>query len=143
MRQIERTKETAHIGPGAHTPHKEFGSDLNKVHFGGKYKWKPDSNPPPGLYEIEKAMNKIKPNISSTRLLQQDRSKRSDFTKQNQRENPGSQYNHIKPFGADSKKMTIGGKYKWKADTNPPPGLYDPNIDATRCGTKSVLLTTA
>ena len=28
-------------------------------------------------------------------------------------------------FGKDSRPMTIGGKYKWKANENPPPGYYE------------------
>ena len=28
-------------------------------------------------------------------------------------------------FGDDSRPMTIGGKYKWKPNENPPPGYYD------------------
>lgn len=69
FKEIQRTKEVAHVGPGAHTPYKEFGSDMTKVNFGSKYKWKPDNNPPPGLYDIDRAMNQTKPNMSSTRRL--------------------------------------------------------------------------
>lgn len=35
-------------------------------------------------------------------------------------------YEPHKHFGSIPQKMTIGGKYKWKADSNPPPGFYDP-----------------
>jgi len=39
----------------------------------------------------------------------------------------GGQYNHIKPFGTEKKQsMTLGGKYIFKPDNNPPPGSYDP-----------------
>ena len=31
-----------------------------------------------------------------------------------------------KGFGYSPQKMTIGGKYQWKPNDNPPPGLYDP-----------------
>ena len=82
LKEIERMKERAHMGPGAHTPHKEFGAELKtKVHFGAKSKWKANDNPPPGLYDIDRAMNYIKPNNQSTRRLRVDRMKRSDFTK--------------------------------------------------------------
>ena len=69
LKNIERIKDVAHVGPGTHTPHKEFGADMNNVDFGYKYKWKPNNNPPPGLYDADKAMDKIKPSIGSTRLL--------------------------------------------------------------------------
>lgn len=36
------------------------------------------------------------------------------------------QYDPHKPFGSLPQRMTIGGKYKFKPDSNPPPGLYDP-----------------
>ena len=61
---------------------KDFGSDLkNRVTFGSKYKWKPDSNPPPGLYDIDRAQKLTKPSVATTSRLDFDRSKRTDFTK--------------------------------------------------------------
>ena len=36
--------------------------------------------------------------------------------------------------------MTIGGKYKWKPDNNPPPGLYDPKESFVRGSTKSMMM---
>ena len=33
--------------------------------IGGKYKWKPDSNPPVGAYDIDLAISQIKPTIPS------------------------------------------------------------------------------
>ena len=38
---------------GAYNPYKDFGDIPQKVNFGSKYKWKPDSNPPPGYYNPE------------------------------------------------------------------------------------------
>ena len=142
LKEIERIKDVAHVGPGTHTPHKEFGQELKtKINFGSKYKWKPDTNPPPGLYDIDRAFNIIKPNSKSGRSLGRDRSRRSDFTKLNVQDNPsGGQYSVTKPFGSGVNRITIGGKYKWKPDTNPPPGLYDPNFEATRTCSKSVKL---
>ena len=60
MRQIWKQKEEAHLGPGAHDYYKPFGSDLNKVNFGSKYKFNPDKNPGPGQYEPEPAMSQTK-----------------------------------------------------------------------------------
>ena len=31
--------------------------EINKMTIGGKYKWKPDSNPPVGAYDIDLAIN--------------------------------------------------------------------------------------
>ena len=39
---------------------------------------------------------------------------------------PGQYDKHLIPFGKEKKQsMTLGGKYKWKPDTNPPPGYYE------------------
>ena len=85
------------MGPGAHSPHKEFGKDVkHKMHFGGKYKWKPDSNPPPGLYEPNP--NAIK-NIGPSHSIA-GKSKRTDFTKIPMQENPsGTLYSAPTDFG--------------------------------------------
>ena len=73
------------MGPGAHNPYKEFGEEIHhKMHFGGKYKWKPDSNPPPGMYEPKSDF--VKSKAPSVRM--NDKSLRSDFTKQAMDENP-------------------------------------------------------
>ena len=90
FKEIERIKEQAHIGPGAHDPHKKFGAELKKITIGGKYKWKPDGNPPPGLYDVESSMNMTKPKLTYSRRLDHDQSKRSDFTKQPMQENPSA-----------------------------------------------------
>jgi hypothetical protein len=50
-------------------------------------------------------------------------SKRSTIVDQNPE---AGAYNPYKEFGDIPQKMTIGGKYKWKADSNPPPGYYNP-----------------
>jgi hypothetical protein len=36
---------------------KEFGFNTNNMTIGGKYVWKPDSNPPVGAYDIDLAIN--------------------------------------------------------------------------------------
>ena len=38
---------------------------------------------------------------------------------------PGQYDGHLTKFGADAKKFTIGGKYRWKPDENPPVGSYN------------------
>lgn len=43
-----------------------FGSDnKNKMTLGGKYKWKPNDVPPPGYYDVEGAINRVKPRVQS------------------------------------------------------------------------------
>lgn len=84
--------------------------------IGGKYKWVPDSNPAPGQYEPEHGHTKPK---STAALIKEETGY------QVPRENspdPGQYDGHLREFGYSEKKMTIGGKYKWQADSNPAPG---------------------
>lgn len=126
---------------GEYDKHKPFGASNNKMTFGGKYKWKPDSNPPPGLYD---------PNIkavighSSSVLLSPDKTKRVDFTATPMKEMPdaGLYDKHIKPFGSDVKKVDFGSKYITKYDNNPPVGIYDPENRQTMPRTRSAMIKT-
>lgn len=49
------------MGPGAHDFQKPFGSDLNGINFGSKYKFNPGNNPGPGQYEPGKAVKIVHP----------------------------------------------------------------------------------
>lgn len=50
-------KKPAEVNPdaGMYEPSSKFGTISQKMTLGGKYKWKPDSNPPPGLYDVDAA----------------------------------------------------------------------------------------
>ena len=113
------------MGPGAHQPYKEFGSDVHhKMHFFGRDKWKPDSNPPPGTYDPRVTQTKASSYMAN---INNDKTRRSDFTQTPLQDNPsGGNYQKIKKFGSDvNTKVNFGSKYKWKPDSNPPPGLYN------------------
>ena len=93
--------------------------------MGSKYEFKADRNPPPGLYSIEEADALTKPKTRSAII-------REDFIqnkrKQEPSPDPGQYDNHLTPFASDTKpNVTMGSKYEFKADRNPPPGLYDPD----------------
>ena len=120
MRQIWRLKEEAHLGPGGYDTHKPFGSDLNNIDFGNKYKFKPGQNPGPGQYEPDKALTHVKSKAYEAFIKDQKRASRPDPTPD------AGAYNPYKEFGNMPQKMTIGGKYKFKTDSNPPPGYYNP-----------------
>lgn len=49
--------------PGEYDRHlKPFGSDVPyKIDFGSPYKFTPNENPPPGLYDVENATNYTRP----------------------------------------------------------------------------------
>ena len=40
------------------------------MHFGAKYKFKADSNPPVGLYEADRAIDFTKPRVKATVIKQ-------------------------------------------------------------------------
>ena len=111
-------------GPGQYDEHlKDFGADdTRKMTLGGKYKWKPNDNPPPGLYEADKAADATRSKSPSTKFhkLLIPNKRDADPT-------PEPYDGHIKPFGADlGNKMTLGGKYDFKVNDVPPPGYYSP-----------------
>ena len=65
----------------------------------GKYEFKPDSNPPPGLYDPDP--NAIKPS-SSKAYIKEDQARKAP-----KESNPDAgQYEPHKPFGAIPQKMT-------------------------------------
>ena len=45
------------VGPGTYNPFPKFGEDPKKFTIGRPYEFKPDKNPPPGLYDLERAWN--------------------------------------------------------------------------------------
>ena len=38
---------------------------------------------------------------------------------------PGQYDGHLQPFGSNMKGVTMGSKYEFKPDSNPPVGYYD------------------
>ena len=125
FREIQRQKEMAHQGPGSTEYLKPFGSDAKgKTDFGSKYKFVPDSNPPPGLYDIEKAETLTKPRTKFMAVTTKE--KKMDVTMLENKHNPDAgEYNATKPFGHGLKKVNFGSKYEFKPDKNPGPGEYD------------------
>ena len=104
---------------------KPFGATHKKIIMGGKYPSKYNNNPPPGLYDPS---NKATLPRTRSAMIRTGDAARSKFTVSPTRENPdaGEYSGHIKPFGAGLKNpMTKKGKYDFKPNNNPPPGLYD------------------
>lgn len=52
-------------------PHGDFGSSLNNITLGGKYKEELNDNPPPGYYDPDDALNMVKPHAPST-IIRED-----------------------------------------------------------------------
>lgn len=109
-------------GPGQYDGHIiPFGQDIkNNMTWQGKYEFKPDSNPPPGLYEPERAANVTLPGSSKKSFGKEPRAKSliNDMP-------DAGQYEPHKQFGDIPQNMTIGGKYKWQALDTPGPGTYE------------------
>lgn len=121
---------------------KPFGSDVkNRTDFGTKYKFVPDNNPPPGLYDIEKGTNMTKPKTKF--LAVPPYQKKLDFNKTGMMQNPDAgEYNATKPFGYGLKKVDFGSKYKFIPNKNPGPGEYEADraTDATKPKTRSACI---
>ena len=108
---------------------KDFGTQVhNKMHFGGKYVWKPDKNPGPGNYQTnDKAIRPSKQSaVSFSKSEKGDRLGKASFLGTSMKNNPGAaDYQNVKEsISIKMKKMTIFGKYKEKANKNPAPGFY-------------------
>lgn len=131
MREIWRQKEEAHLGPGAHDSLKPFGSDLNNINFGNKYKFNPGQNPGPGQYEPDKAVTQVKSKAYEAFIREGRKGSNIDYTPD------AGAYNPYKDFGTIPQKMTIGGKYKFTTDSNPPPGYYNPEAADSQVRPKS------
>ena len=93
---------------GNYEPNKAFGSDLKKVGFGSKYKFKPNNNPPPGMYDPSDTQ--VRPQtanqvFSRSKANMDGRSGKGSFLDSPTRDNPsgGNYTNHIVPFGKDKK----------------------------------------
>ena len=132
-REIQRVKEAAHQGPGSTEYMKPFGSEVkNKTDFGQKYKFVPNSNPPPGLYDTDKAQKLVQPRTKF--MAVPNKEKLADFTVVEGRNMPDAGlYNATKPFGHGMKRVNFGNKYEFKADKNPGPGKY--NTDKAKAAT--------
>jgi hypothetical protein len=136
-REQERIKEAGKIGPGSVDPYKPIGADMPKVNFGSKYEFKPDKNPGVGTYNPDPAMKHVKEKKYEAYFLSYKKPK----PQLNDGPDPGAYDKHLTSFGADIKQsMTLGGKYEWKADNNPPVGGYDPNESITKPANKSAFI---
>ena len=90
--------------------------------MGKPYEFKPDTNPPPGMYDLEKAWNQIKPKTAVPGMRKNvGNAKKVEVTPD------AGQYEPDRPFGYTERKMTMGSKYRWKPDSNPHPAYYNPN----------------
>lgn len=83
-----------------------------------------DRNPPVGLYDTDRAYSFTKSKSVAVFIKKPmyKEASRSFYPKET---GPEVYDGHLKPFGADAGKITLGGKYKTEINSNPPPGAYD------------------
>jgi hypothetical protein len=94
-----------------------------KVNFGSKYKFKPDSNPPVGAYDPEKAI-KLTKSKSREAIIREPIVK--DKRKKDASPDPGAYQKDIFEFGKGLRNnANMGSKYKFKAKEGPGPGEYE------------------
>ena len=119
-----RPKESS-PDPGQYDGHlRPFSQDnkLPNVSFGSKYEFKPNNNPPPGLYNSERADSHTKSRSPSAHIREAVYPHRRPADSS---PDPGQYDRHLKAFGEEvHNKMQFGGKYEFKVDGNPPPGYY-------------------
>ena len=102
---------------------KKFGANDKRMTLGAKYGPAVDNNPPPGWYNVEAAEPHVRPknNVRGFHGVRKD-------PKKDETPAPGHYDGHLKKFGENSKRMTLGTKFGAPVNNNPPPGAY--NIDA-------------
>ena len=98
-----------------------FGGDVkSKIGMGSKYIFKPDSNPPVGGYDPDRAFNSVSPNKRSAMIREPVSSYRRP-----KEVGPDPYDGHLTPFGKGKmSNVTMGSKYEFKPDRNPPVGGY-------------------
>jgi hypothetical protein len=89
-----------------------------------KYNFRPNRNPGPGDYDTDQGLKHTKSKSYEAFFLGKNS---PDKIKNDNSPSPG-QYDGHKEFGYNPNNMTIGGKYKWKPDSNPPVGAYDIDV---------------
>lgn len=113
--------------PGAYDGHlKPFGSGLKNVTMGGKNKFKPlTDSVGPGAYDFAYSQSTMLPRSRSAII----RNDTNPYRRQKEGSpDPGQYDNHLTPFASKLNNVSMGSKYQFKADSNPPPGLYNPDL---------------
>ena len=96
--------------------------------MGSKYEFKAGMNPGPGYYEPTKA-DEITKTKSQTAIIKPPNEFRLPAETSPA---PGEYDGHLKPIGADLQKITMGSKYEFKIDNNPPVGTYETDVSVIK-----------
>jgi hypothetical protein len=97
----------------------KFGDITQNINFGSKYKFVPNSNPPPGAYESSRGEDYIRPRSPSPyireRIIPESLMRKKESVPEN--------YPAHEDVSARIKtKIDFGRKYEFKTDRNPAPG---------------------
>jgi len=91
--------------------------------MGSKYIFTPDKNPPPGAYDLESGL-KMSQFRSQSCLIREPTSPHR--RRKETSPDPGYYDGHLMKFGSGMKSTaSMGSKYKFSPDKNPPLGGYD------------------
>ena len=112
-------------GPGEYDGHlKPFGDLPQNMTIQGKHNFKPNDNPPPGLYEVDTGIDAIKPTNPYYSQSQEKRMKKVKFD-----ESPDAgMYDPHKGFGSDGPNITMGSPFKFSPSDTPGPGTYEADL---------------
>ena len=106
--------------------------------MGNKYVWKADRNPPVGIYDVDRGIGLTSSKSRST-IIKEDGMKQK--RPKDKSPDPGQYDQHLKPFGSEVRpSVSMGSKFEFKADSNPPVGGYDVMYDQTLSRSKGVYI---
>ena len=123
---------------GRYSPHKEFGSGLNRFTLGQKGRDLSESpTPPPGKYNPEGALLLTKPRSAAMLITRPSTARRNSGT-ECQSPAPGHHFDSSRGFGSTGKSVTIAVRtQKWKPlNDNPGPGSHEASDALTRPSTR-------
>lgn len=133
MREQERVLEASNIGPGAfdgYTQTHAFGTGLNKVSMGSKYKTIYNANPGPGSYDVVSPTKHTKERKYEAMIFKYE-DKETKKPGESSPE-PGQYQAKTITFGENMNKVGFGRKYKFDPGNNPAPGQYEPNVSSVK-----------
>ena len=95
-----------------------------------KFEFKPDNNPPPGLYDADAAILNTLPRSPSAKIIKDSKCSTARILNTAMSSSPDPYTGHLKPFGAECRNIVFGSSCSPdKPNENPPPGMYDSNLE--------------
>ena len=121
-----RKKKDISPGPGHYDSYlRQFGDLPQSMTIQGKHSFRPNQNPPPGLYDPTRGLEMTKPRNPS---YSQSNARRGQKQVRFADSPDAGQYNPHKEFGSGGPNMRLGTPFKEEKNDNPGPGSYNPEL---------------